>query len=137
MNIHSDPSLVKFGGGVARVLVVDDDDSLRSNTSRMLESSGHSVTQAAGGAAALEILANDVHDLVLMDVVMPEKGGIESIMELHARHPDVPTVIMSGKIPLGTDAVASLMERYGAKAVLPKPFTGEELQAVVARALSA
>lgn len=121
---------------MARILVVDDDPALRGTTGRLLAGSGHSVVEAASGADALQFFDEGSVDLVIMDIVMPQKGGIEAIMEIHALHPSIPAIIMSGKVPLGTDAVDNLMKRYGARAILSKPFTAAELAAAVATALA-
>lgn len=121
---------------MARILLVDDDPALRGATGRLLAGSGHSVIEAESGADALRVFDEASVDLIIMDIVMPEKGGIEAIMEIHALHPRTPAIIMSGKVPLGTDAVHNLMKRYGARAILSKPFTTEELAAAVATALT-
>lgn len=128
--------LHRAGGTVAQILIVDDDSELLANARRLIEAAGHQATDAESGEQALEMMDESRFDLVIMDVVMPRKGGIEAIMEIHTRHPDIPTVIMSGKVPLGTDAISSLMGRYGARAVLSKPFTGEELLNAVESALN-
>jgi len=97
---------------------------------------GYTTSEAESGSDAVQFMAGNAVDLVVMDVVMPEQGGIEAIMEIHARFPGVPAIIMSGKVPLGADAVDGLMKRYGAKAVLSKPFTGHELLAAVESSLA-
>jgi CheY-like chemotaxis protein len=121
---------------VAHILIVDDDPGVRSITARLLAGSGHSVVEAESGDQAVRYVDETAVDLVIMDVVMPNKGGMEAIMEIHALHPRIPAIIMSGKVPLGTAAVDSLLKRYGSKAVLSKPFTAEELLAAVEKALA-
>jgi len=95
------------------------------------------VVEAESGDQALRYVDETVVDLVIMDIVMPNKGGMEAIMEIHALHPRIPAIVMTGKAPLGTAAVDSFMERYGSKAILSKPFTVDELLAAVAKALAA
>ena len=121
---------------MAHILVVDDDPAIRSNTARLLAAKGHTVVEAESGNRALSYVDETAVDLVIMDVVMPNKGGVEAIMEIHALHPQIPAIIMSGKVPLGTAAVDSLMKRYGSRAVLSKPFTAAELFAAVEKALA-
>lgn len=121
---------------MAHILVVDDDPAIRSNTARLLAGKGHAVVEAEGGDQALSYVDEIPVDLVIMDIVMPNKGGVEAIMEIHALHPRIPAIIMSGKVPLGTAAVDSLMKRYGSRAVLSKPFTADELFAAVEKALT-
>ena len=121
---------------MAHILVVDDDPAIRSNTARLLAGKGHTVVEAENGNRALSYVDETAVDLVIMDIVMPNKGGVEAIMEMHALHPQIPAIIMSGKVPLGTAAVDSLMKRYGSRAVLSKPFTADELFAAVEEALT-
>ncbi|MBU8914302.1 MAG: response regulator [Spirochaetales bacterium] len=121
---------------MAHILIVDDDPAVRGNTARLLSGKGHTVVEAESGDQALRYVDEAAVDLVIMDIVMPKKGGVEAIMEIHARHPRIPAVVMSGKVPLGTAAVDSLMEHCGSKAVLSKPFTAAELLAAVEKALA-
>jgi CheY-like chemotaxis protein len=121
---------------LAHILVVDDDPTIRSNTARVLTRNGHTIAEAGSSDEAMALIAQGSIDLVIMDVVMPEKGGIEAMMEIHSRYPDIPAVIMSGKVPLGNDAIDGLMSRYGSRAVLSKPFTGDELLSAVETALA-
>ena len=120
---------------MANILIVDDDPAIRDLTARHLVKHTHEVLEAESADEAFSIIDDHTVDLVILDIVMPGRGGIETIMEMHGSHPDLPVVIMSGKIPLGTVAVDGLMQRYGARAVLPKPFTGEELLTAVQTAL--
>jgi len=122
---------------VAHILIVDDDPTVRGNTARLLAGKGHAVVEAESGDQALSYVDETAVDLVIMDIVMPDKGGLEAIMEIHALHPQIPAIVMSGKVPLGTAAVDSLMEHCGAKAILSKPFTATELFAAVEKALAA
>jgi CheY-like chemotaxis protein len=138
MRIPAAVPVVKFGclgplrpvfsrDSVARILVVDDDSQLRSVVSRLLRSEGHEVTEAPGGEEASAAIKATAFDLLLIDLVMPEKGGLETIMEIHHDAKSIPTIVMSGKIPVDDDAVNRLVERYGARGVLAKPFTNREL----------
>jgi len=119
------------------ILIVDDDASVRSILTRTLENALYSVLEAKDGTDAVSEIRAHHADLVLMDIVMPGKGGIEAIMEIHSIQPELAIVIMSGKVPLETDAMNNLMKRYGAKAILPKPFTTQELLETVRSALEA
>jgi CheY-like chemotaxis protein len=81
----------------ARLLVVDDEEAVRSVVSRTLEEEGYEVTQARDGREALEVLArNGRVDAVLTDVVMPRLGGRELVERLAAQYPDLPVIWMSG-----------------------------------------
>lgn len=122
---------------MAHILVVDDDPAIRSNTARLLAGKGHTVVEAESGSRAMSYVDETAVDLVIMDIVMPNKGGVEAIMAIHALHPLIPAIIMSGKVPLGSASVDNLMKRYGSRAVLSKPFTADELFVAVEKALAA
>ena len=117
---------------MAKILVVDDDDHVRGMVSRLLRNAGHEVMDLSSGGEAVAAVGNTGFDALVVDLVMPEIGGIETIMAIHRVAPDLPTIVMSGKIPLEDEAVNRLVERYGAKSVLAKPFTAAELVAAVA-----
>lgn len=121
---------------MARILVVDDDEQICHLVSRLLQLDNHDVDIAISGASALEMLGKDVYDVVLLDIVMPEKGGIETIMEIRATQPDIPIIIMSGKIPVEDASVTRLVSRFGAMTILSKPFSADELRAAVRTAIA-
>ncbi|MFW5688363.1 MAG: response regulator [Spirochaetota bacterium] len=121
---------------MARVLVVDDDEQICTLVSRLLENDGHTPDVANTGVEALAKLADDSFDLMLLDLVMPDKGGIETIMEIRRTAPGLPIVVMSGKVTFGEASVTRLIEQYGALATLPKPFSSDELRKAVMTALS-
>ncbi|MFP4114378.1 MAG: response regulator [Spirochaetota bacterium] len=121
---------------MARILVVDDDDQICRFVSRVLETHGHETLTASSGKDALSALRDSPCDAMLLDLVMPEKGGIETIMEIRSTSPGLPIAVMSGRIIPGDASITRLVEHYGAIAVLAKPFTSEELVAAVDKALS-
>jgi two-component system, cell cycle sensor histidine kinase and response regulator CckA len=105
------------------VLLVEDIDEVRAVLQEQLEQAGYGVLCATNGREALEILEREGTsvDVVLTDVVMPVMGGIELERRLHARHPEVPCVLMTGYAP-GMPG-----ERDAESAVLAKPFSTKEL----------
>lgn len=122
---------------MARVLVVDDDEQICALVSRLLENDGHEVAVAMTGVDALEQLHDHEYDLMILDLVMPQKGGIETIMEIRGVSPNLPIVVVSGRVTVGDASTTRLLRQYGALAVLGKPFSVDELRAAVAGALSA
>lgn len=121
---------------MASILVVDDDEQLCTLVSRLLAQAGHEVSLAMSGSEALEQLASRTFDLMLLDLVMPGKGGIETIMEIRTRSPGLPIIVMSGQVTFGDASVTRLVEHYGALAVLSKPFSMDELTTAVDTALA-
>jgi CheY-like chemotaxis protein len=81
---------------MARVLVIDDDAKLRELLRAALEQGGHEVTETADGEAGLRACLLAAQDLVLCDLLMPNRGGLGTIQQLQARHPGLRVVAMSG-----------------------------------------
>jgi DNA-binding response OmpR family regulator len=121
---------------LARILIMDDEEEIRSIIKRALTMAGHDVVEAEDGAVGTRLFEASHFDLVVTDLLMPEKEGIETILELRENHPDLRILVVSGGMagdrlgPLG-DAVA-----LGADAALPKPFTISELVEAVNGLLS-
>ena len=120
---------------MANILVVEDDAAVRAVVERFLVQAGHTVSTAADGVEAMELLEVMPPDVVLTDVFMPEKDGMELILEL-GRQPVRPVLIaMSGGGLLGDLSMLEAAGKLGAVRTLPKPFGREELLAVVEDAL--
>ena len=117
---------------VARILLVDDHDSFRSGASRVLERAGHEVVSACSGKEAIRILETYWPDLVITDVSMPEMDGIEVILTLQDRRPDLPVLVISGGGVLPHQLLLDNAMALGARRALSKPFTPEELLGAVA-----
>jgi CheY-like chemotaxis protein len=117
------------------VLVVDDGELNRKVLCRALESEGHVVEQATNGREALSRLAGEAFDVVLLDLVMPEMDGYETLAAIKAddalRH--VPVIVISGIDEL--DSVVRCIE-MGATDYLPKPFNAALLRARVNASLA-
>ena len=132
------PATMRSGGDghspqPARILVVDDEDLVRSVMARCLEEEGYAVVQARNGREALERLADDGSiDLVLSDLVMPVMSGRELARELSSRRPELPVLWISGHPwePALGDA-----PRQPAEPVLQKPVAAAALREAVAGAL--
>ena len=81
---------------MARILIIDDEDDLRATLRQMLEQDGHEVSEAANGAHGLELYEKDSPDLIITDVIMPKKEGVETIIALHRSAPNLPIIAISG-----------------------------------------
>lgn len=108
---------------MAKILLIDDDDSIRKPLRILLESRGHEVFEARDGTLGVEMVQKDSYDLVVTDMIMPNRGGMETIMELYRTVPGLPVVAMSGKIPTEARPIKDLVRKFGVKEILQKPFT--------------
>lgn len=117
-------------------MIIDDDDSIRKPLRILLESRGHKVFEAKDGAMGVKMIEKDSYDLVVTDIIMPNRGGMETIMELYRIAPDLPVVAMSGKIPTEARPIKDLVRKFGVKEILQKPFTKRVFLEAVDEALS-
>jgi DNA-binding response OmpR family regulator len=107
------------------VLVVDDEPMLRNLLCRLLRMEGYEVVEAADGQAALEIVAREKPDLILLDVMMPARDGLDVLGDLR-RTSDVPVILVSA---LAEEADRVLGLKMGADDYVTKPFSAAELSA--------
>lgn len=112
---------------MARILVVDDDEQFRRMLREMLERAGHEVHDAANGVVALELDREHQSDLVVIDLVMPEKEGLETILDLRRRRPDVKIIAISGGGRSNPNANLAAAKKLGARSTLTKPFTRNDV----------
>lgn len=107
---------------MASILLVDDNDQLRSLIERSLKAAGHEVVTAANGKSALAILPTVKYDLVLTDIVMPDMEGLELIRSIRKANPGAKIIAMSGGGRGTADDYLTLAKNFGAAATLEKPF---------------
>ncbi len=117
--------------GGARILVVDDETSIRTLLRRLLTSEGYVVDEAADGSAALEKTLASAPDLLLLDIMMPGQDGLDVLADLRQTS-DVPVILLTAK---GDEAHRVLGFRFGADDYVVKPFSTAELVGRIAAVL--
>ncbi len=122
---------------MAHLLVIDDNPEFREILRRHLETNGHSVTLAVNGEQGLELLGRGHFDIVLTDILMPQRDGVEVLREAKRRWPDLPVIAISGGGWIGATELLSMAERLGADKVLQKPVRRDDLIKAVDEALQA
>jgi len=116
---------------MARVLVIDDEEQVRTLIREVLEGAGHEVIEARNGREAMKLYEANPTCVVITDLVMPEQDGLETIREVRRRFPAVKIIAVSGaqqKLNLDLLYVA---EKLGALRTLEKPFEIRKLVALV------
>lgn len=116
----------------ARVLVVDDEDDVRRMLVRVMQRAQHDTTEAASGRDAVKLVREQPFDLVISDVQMPDKDGVELLQELHEIDADLPVLLLSGAPDLSTAMKAI---EFGALEYLTKPVGPNKLLSSAARAI--
>jgi DNA-binding response OmpR family regulator len=122
---------------MARILVIDDDPAVRLSIQVALEREGHQVVCASDGEQGFRAFASKAPELIITDIIMPNKEGIETILQIRARDPKTPILAISGGGRLGNADFLKMAKRVGANEILPKPFERQDLTAAVHRLLSA
>ena len=115
------------------VLIVDDDPFVRESLRDLLEHDGVVALEAGDGKTALDILAQDPIDLLMLDLALPRVSGMSVLRELRARHLELPVVIISGQ---GSIPVAVATMKEGARDFIEKPFDAQQTLAIVRGALA-
>jgi len=110
-----------------RILIADDEAPIRSLLRAYLESLGYEIAEACNGLEVLDKLALSQPELLILDLVMPEQEGIETIRQVRAKHKNVKIIAVSGAFAGQFLRTAELL---GANAVLPKPLNLTELARV-------
>ena len=117
---------------MAKVLVIDDDAAVRRMARRILAADGHEVIEAADGRDGILRFAAERPEIVVTDIIMPGKEGIETIKELRLAAPALWIVAMSGGGVTQTLKYLDFAKTFGADRTLAKPFRADELLAAVA-----
>lgn len=105
-----------------RVLVIEDDEQTRDMLKQLLERNGYEVDAAEEGVAGLKAFRKREADVVLTDLLMPGKEGLETIRDLLAARPGLPIIAMSGGGRLGNLGYLAAAEKMGAAKVFAKPI---------------
>ena len=112
---------------MARLLIVDDDNMVRAMLQQMLERAGYDVIAAKNGVEAELICSQKKPNLVITDIVMPEKEGLELIRDLKLMFPDIKLIAISGGGRISSDDYLTIARGLGAIYTLKKPISQVEL----------
>ena len=118
---------------MAKILLVDDDALVRTSLSYALEDAGHEVVQAGNGNEGLAALKREAFDVVVLDIIMPEREGIETIREIRKKWTALPVLAISGGDKTGWSDFLRMASVLGANDTMAKPFTASEFVERVAR----
>jgi two-component system chemotaxis response regulator CheY len=119
---------------MARVLVVDDAAFMRLRASKLLIEAGYQVIEAENGRLAVETYLRERPDCVLMDITMPEMGGLEALAEIRQKDPHARIAMLTA---MGQQSIVMDAIKRGARDFVVKPFAPDRVLAAVARLLAA
>ena len=121
---------------MARILVIDDEELARFTLREILEAAGHEVVEATNGNEGTASQRANPCDMVITDMIMPEKEGLETIVELKGAYPDLKVIAISGGGRTRNLDFLQLAGELGADQVIVKPFSEDELMKGVNACLS-
>ena len=116
---------------MARILVVDDEEQVRLLLRQVLERSGYQVIEASNGKVALDLIREEAVDLIITDLVMPEKEGMEMIIELKKEFPEIKVIAISGGGRVAPEEYLRISRVLGAMRTFAKPIDRKELLTAV------
>lgn len=121
---------------MVRILVVDDEPSVCSMVAAMLEPDGYDMIAAGSGVEAVDACKEVPVDLIITDIVMPNKNGIDLIMQVKKEYPGIPVIAISGGGGIaGRFDYLEIAKLVGADNILKKPFELEELRSTVSNVI--
>jgi len=112
---------------MALILIIDDDTEIREVLRQILERAGYEVMEASDGREGINLYRERQADLIITDIVMPKKDGLETITDLKVEFPGSKIIAISGGGRLDPKPYLELAEGFGADRLLTKPFGHEEL----------
>ena len=112
---------------MARILVLDDDVQILEMLRQTLEREGYEVVDALNGKEGTRLYRETPTDLIITDVIMPEKEGIETIIELKRDFPDIKIIAISGGGQIAPETCLHLAKKLGAQRTFTKPVPRQDM----------
>jgi DNA-binding response OmpR family regulator len=110
-----------------KILVIEDDVMVRNTIDKILRHGGYDVVMAEDGARGVTSFRAEKPDLVLTDIIMPEREGIATIVEIRRERPDAKIIAMSGGGRIGSADFLGMARKLGANDIIRKPFLPQDL----------
>ena len=114
-----------------KILIIDDDHHILLMIKKMLERAGFEVELASNGNEGLELFKRLQVDLVITDIIMPEKEGLETIREMKRLRADLKIIAMSGGGKVSSDNYLNMAKIFGASRIISKPFSQKQMVSAV------
>ncbi|MEI6125049.1 MAG: response regulator [Pseudomonadota bacterium] len=116
---------------MAAIILIDDDPIVLKLVRAMLVKAGHEVREASSGDEGIRLFNERKADLVITDIIMPDKDGMETIIEIRRKAREVKIIAISGGAGFAPEHYLDTAQLFGAHRIIKKPFTFDELVAVV------
>jgi two-component system, chemotaxis family, chemotaxis protein CheY len=116
---------------MTRVLVIDDEELVRNAFRLALERAGFETVDFGSGREAMKLFQVIAPDLVIVDLVMPDQDGFETIAQIQRANPEMPIIAITGGGPMGPDQLIQRVSAMGIGLALKKPVERQDLLAAV------
>jgi len=113
------------------VCVIEDDELVRARLGDMLRAGGHRVFEADSADRGIDLIRTEKADVAVVDILMPDRDGLEAIGQLRRTRPDLKIIAISGGGRVGPQVYLDLAKQIGANSSLTKPIAQDDLQAAV------
>ena len=120
-----------------RILIIDDEPYILLMLKKMLERAGYEVDLASNGREGMAVFEQNSADLVITDIIIPDKEGLELILEMKKKRPELKIIAMSGGGRISPESYLECARHFGAEKVFQKPFRQKEIVSAVKELLSA
>ena len=114
-----------------KILIIDDEPYILLMLKKMLERAGYEVDLASNGREGMDLFNKETADLVITDIIMPDKEGLELIIEMKRQRPNLKIIAMSGGGRISPGSYLECATHFGAEKVFQKPFKQKELISAV------
>lgn len=118
-----------------RILIIEDDNEVREYLESVISRAGYDVASAENGKEGVDLFQGQPADLVVTDIIMPEKDGIETIMDLRRVNPELKVIAISGGGRSEPENYLHSARLLGAHRTMKKPFTNQEMLDAIAELL--
>jgi YesN/AraC family two-component response regulator len=122
---------------MGKILIIDDEPYILLMLKKMLEKAGYIVDLASNGREGMQLFEKESADLVITDIIMPDKEGLELILEMKKQHPTLKIIAMSGGGRLSPESYLECAKHFGAEKIFQKPFKQKEFVSAVQELMSA
>lgn len=116
---------------MAKILIIDDDRLVSSSLALVTRADGHETRTAPDGIQGVEVAREFQPALIFVDLLMPERAGLETMVALRSELPEARLIAMTGQPMVGDVSLLDLAKRFGAHDVLAKPFRIEQISALL------
>mgnify|MGYP006280527557 CR=1 FL=1 len=120
-----------------KILIIDDEPHILMMLKKMMEKAGYDIDLASNGDEGMKLFQKSPSDLVITDIIMPEKEGLETIREMKRIQPELKIIAMSGGGKISAENYLETASIFGANRVIQKPFTQKEMVTAVNELMAA